>query len=111
MKFNKESKELIFNLKTDKTSPVGKHNLFCRLTITQDSEPIVSRAGGVQLQIDKPPPPPPEAKAQPKPEAKPQPVVAKKPDAPKAKPLTRLEKLRLAAKERAEQRAKQEGQK
>ncbi len=106
MEFNKETKELIFKITTDPASKVGKHNLVCRVTITQNGEPIVNTAGSVQLQIDKPLPPPPNAKPAPKPV-----VVAKKPnDPPKPappvakppKPLSRLETLRLAAKQRQE---------
>ena len=104
--FNKDTKELTFTLKTQADSPVGKHNLLCQITIPQNGESIVSRAGNVELQIDKPlppepnqpapaaPPPPPKAEAGPTP---PPPV-----EQPKAKPLTRLEKLRLAAKQRQE---------
>ena len=109
MKFTKDTKELVFTLKTDPASPVGKHNLICQVTITKNGEPIVSRAGGVQLQIDKPLPPPPDAPkpmpkpkaAEKKPEAKPKPKPKKPP-----KPLTRLQKLRLAAKKRQEAKAK-----
>lgn len=113
LKFTKDTKELVFTLKTDPASPVGKHNMICQVTITQNGEPIVSRAGGVQFQIDKPLPPPVDA-----PKPKPMPKVAeKKPEAkpePKKappKPLTRLEKLRLAAKKRQEARnaAKSDG--
>ena len=108
MNINKETKEIVFTLKTDPASPVGKHNLVCQLTITQNGEPIVSTAGGVQLQIDKPLPPEPNAPA---PAPAPKVVEAKpetKPEAkPKPKPLTRLEKLRLAAKKRQEARAAQ----
>ncbi len=103
MEFNKETKELIFSLQTDASSPVGKHNLLCRLLITQNGEPIVSRAGGVELQIDAPLPQP---VAQPKPQPTPQPTATAeaKPEPPKEKPLTRLEKLRLAAQQRKEAR-------
>ena len=109
MKFTKDTKELVFVLKTEPASPVGKHNLICQVTIIKNGEPIVSRAGGVQLQIDKPlPPPPGEPKPMPKPkveekkpEAKPKPKPKKPP-----KPLTRLQKLRLAAKKRQEAKAK-----
>lgn len=112
MKFNKDTKELVFNLKTDPASPVGKHNLICQVTIVKNGEPIVNRAGGVQLQIDKPLPPPPGApKPMPKPKAE-----EKKPEAkpevkppPPPKPLTRLEKLRLAAKKRQEARNAADG--
>lgn len=110
LEFTKDTKELIFNVKTDKTSPAGKHrNVFCRISVPQNGETIVSRAGGTELQIDKPLPPPP---GKPKEPVK-KPVVTKKPDPkkPKPKPLTRLQKLRLEAKKRAEERARQEGKK
>ena len=101
--FNKDAKELVFNIKTDKTSPPGKYNnVFAQLTITQNGEPIVSSAGTTQLQLDKPLPPPP---GKPAAKPKPKPAVAVKkqaPNQPKPKPLTRLQKLRLAAKQRAE---------
>lgn len=102
LEFTKDTEELIFKINTDKTSPAGKHkNVFAHVTITQKAEPIISRAGTTELQIDKPLPPKPNAPAKPKP------VVAKatpKPEpAPvKAKPLSRLEKLRLVAKEQRE---------
>ena len=108
LEFNKETQEITFQLQTDKASPAGKHNMYCRVTIMQNGEPIVSSVGSVQLQIDKPLPPPPNAKpAPPKPKAvaKAPPKPAPKPNAPKPKPLTRLQKLRLAAKQRAEERA------
>jgi hypothetical protein len=107
MKFNKDTKELVFTLKTEPTAPVGKHNMICQVTIIKNGEPIVSRAGSVQFQIDKPLPPPPDApKPAPKPkveEKKPEPKAEAKPPPP-PKPLTRLEKLRLAAKKRQEAR-------
>ena len=101
LEFTKETKELIFKIKTDKTSPAGKHrNVFASVTIMKEAEPIVARAGATELQIDKPLPPKPNAPAKPKPvvaKAAPKPAAA-----PKAKPLSRLEKLRLAAKEQRE---------
>jgi hypothetical protein len=109
IQFNKDTKELTFILKTEKDTKPGKYNnVFCQLIITQNGESIVSRAGGTQLQIDKPLPPPPGqpvVKATPKPMPK---VAAgqPKPAPPKPpKPLTRLQKLRLAAKQRAEAKA------
>ena len=100
--FDSQTQELIFDLKTEPDSPVGKHNLHCQVTIMQNGEPIVSGVGDVQLQIDEPLPPPADAPEQPKPEPMPEPVVEQKPDEakPKPKPLTRLQKLRLAAKQR-----------
>ncbi len=103
LNFNKETQELTFALKTEGDSPVGKHGLFCQLSIPQNGEVIVSRAGNVELQIDQPLPPPPN---QPAPAPTPAPVAAVEAPAappqpaPPPKPLTRLEKLRLAAEER-----------
>ena len=60
--------------------------------------PIVHNVGqGGVLRIDRPPPPPKNAPPKPKAEPKPKPPQPKK-----NKPLTRLEKLRIQAKERAE---------
>ncbi len=62
-KFTKETTELSFNIQTNEKSPVGKHGgLFCRVTITKNDEPIVSRAGNALLQINKPKPPKVEKK-------------------------------------------------
>jgi hypothetical protein len=71
--------------------------------LLKENEPVVARAGGTELQIDKPLPPKPNAA--PKPAApKPKPVVAKAAPKPKKeKPLSRLEKLRLAAKKQREE--------
>jgi hypothetical protein len=50
-----ETKELAFDVKTDKASPAGKYkNVFCQVTITQPGGQIVSRAVSTELQIDKP---------------------------------------------------------
>jgi hypothetical protein len=104
LEFTKDTAELVFKVKTDPGSPAGKHgNVFCQISITQQGEPIVNRAGTTQLQIDKPLPPPADAPPKPKAEAVAKKEPAKK-EPPKAKPLSRLEKLRLAAKERAETR-------
>ena len=62
-KFTKDTKELTFSVQTNEKSPFGKHGgLFCRITITQNGEPIVSRAGNALLQINKPKPPKPAKK-------------------------------------------------
>lgn len=100
MEFTKDTKELIFKVKTDKTSPAGKHrNVFCQVTILKNNEPVVARAGGTELQIDVPLPPKPNTKPAPAPKK----VVAQKaPEPKKEKPLSRLEKLRLAAQEARE---------
>lgn len=111
LEFNKDTAEIAFELKTEAGSPVGKHNLVCQVEIIKDGESIISRAGTAQLQIDKPLPPPkkpvakPVAKAPvapaPVPAAVPPPVAKK----PKAKPLTRLQKLRLFTKQLKESQA------
>jgi len=98
--FTKDTPELIFPVKTELESPAGQHkNILCQVTITQSGEQIVGTVGVTELQIDKPLPAP----AQPAPP--PQPVAPAEqppppPQAVPAKPLSRLEKLRLAAEER-----------
>ncbi len=98
----KDSKELVFRVKTDKASPAGNHqNLFCQVAIVQDGEPILHNLGSGQIRIDVPLPPKPKPVA-------PTPVAAAAPPPKPATPapvaekrLTRLEKLRLEAAERA----------
>ena len=107
LEFTKDTPELVFKVKTDPTSPAGKHgNVFCQVTILQNGEPIVARAGGTELQIDQPLPP----KAN-QPAPKPAPVAVARAPQPKPqvqeKPLSRLEKLRLSAKERARAKTQQ----
>jgi len=91
MKFTKDTKELVFPVKTTGKSPVGHHkSLFASLRIPFEGETMISStAGGGQLRID-----PPPKKPKPKPAA-----VAGKPKPPKPKVLSRLEKLRLAKEE------------
>jgi len=96
-KITKDSTDLLFHIKTDAASPAGNHaSLFCQVIITQNGEPIVHNIGTGQLRIDVPIPPKPNAPA-----AAPMPVAAAAPAAAPAKPLSRLEKLRLEAQERA----------
>jgi hypothetical protein len=96
MNFTKDTKEVIFKVKTDATTPAGRHkSVFGQITITMNGEPIVHNVGTTELRVDKPLPP----KVEPKPTPKPATVAVAKP-APKpvAKPprrLTRLEMLRL----------------
>lgn len=100
--FNKESKELIFKVKTDKTSPQGRHkSLFCQVEIPVNGETVVHTAGRTELRIDKPAPPKKDEPAKPK-------TVAKKAEPKKEAPkrLTRLEQLRLEAKKRLEEGTK-----
>lgn len=102
MDFNKDTKELVFKVTTDPSSPEGRHkNVFAQVVIPQNGESIVhARAGTTELRIDKPlPPPKDKPKEEPKKEA-----VAKKEEPKKEEPkrLSRLEQLRLDAKKRAE---------
>lgn len=95
-KITKDSTDLVFHLKTDKASPAGNHGtLFCQVVITQNGEPIVHNIGTGTLRIDVPLPPKPAAPA-----AAPKPAATPPPAAPAAKPLGRLEKLRLENKQR-----------
>jgi hypothetical protein len=98
-KITKDTTDLLFHVKTDKTTPAGNHTtLFAQVVVTLNGEPIVHNLGGGVLRVDVPLPPKANAPA-------PAPVVAAAP-APKpmpaaapAKPLTRLEKLRLETKQ------------
>ena len=83
-------------VKAEDTAPVGQHkNLFCDMVLMSNGKPVIQRAGmGGILRID------PKPKETPKPAA----VVVKN-EAPKpaaAKPLSRLEQLRLEAQKEAE---------
>ncbi len=95
-KITKESTDLLFHIKTDKVSPAGNHaSLFCQVVITEKGEPIVHNIGTGALRIDVPLPPKANTPA-PAPAAV---AVAPKPAEPTAKPLSRLEKLRLETKQ------------
>ncbi|MEO1997621.1 MAG: PPC domain-containing protein [Planctomycetaceae bacterium] len=103
----KDTKEVVFPVKTAKDTRAGTHkSVFCRLTITRDGEPILhSNIGGTHLRVDKPLPPKKNEPPKPKPV-----VVAKKKEPPKPEPvkkvrLTRLQKLRLEKKKKQEEAA------
>jgi hypothetical protein len=84
IEFNKDTKEIAFELKTTKDTPVGNHkSLLCQVTITQNGEPIVGSVGNTELRVNEPPAKP----------AANQVAEAAKPAAPK-KPMSRLEQLR-----------------
>jgi hypothetical protein len=97
MEFTKDTKEVLFKITTDKTSPAGQHrNLFCQVQITRDNEPILANTGYSELRIDVP-----IVKTTPAPTPTPNPMT--KPVPPPTTPpkrLTRLEKLRLEQEER-----------
>jgi len=93
--------QAVFEVAIEKDAPCGKHkNIFCEATVMQNGHPVVHRfAFGSRLRID--PPRVAVVKTKPPPEDKPQPPEKKEP--PKQatkKPLSRLEQLRQAAKER-----------
>jgi hypothetical protein len=90
IEFNKETKELSFEVKTTKDTPAGTHkSLFCQVTITQNGEPVIGTVGTTELRVDEPPAAAPAAPA---------PAAAAAPAAaPAAKPMSRLEQLRAKA--------------
>ncbi len=100
IKLTKDSKEATFALTTDKTTPAGKHNVFCQLIVTINGEVISQSIGGGELRVDVPLPPK-VAVVAPMPvpmvtPVTPPPVAVKPPE----KRLTRLEQLRLEQEER-----------
>ena len=92
-----DDKQVVFNVATAVNTPVGQHgSLFCQVIVTKNGEQIVHNlARGGVLRVD--PPPEPKKGEAPKPA-----VVAQAPPpaAPSAKPLSRLEKLRLDAEQK-----------
>lgn len=99
LKFTKETTELVFDVKTDPASPAGKHkSVFVSVEVDRDGDLSIARAGTTELQIDKPLP-----KATTQPVAPKADVAKTRVEAKTEKPLTRLEKLRLAAKELKQQ--------
>jgi hypothetical protein len=100
----KDTKDIIFKIATDMTTPAGNHaNLFCRVVVTENGEPVVHNIGTGKLRIDIPLPPKKDA-----PPPAPMPAAAAAQPAeqpPMPKRLTRLEQLRLEQQER--EKAKQ----
>lgn len=93
VKLNKDSTQFTFPIKVAEAARPGAYrSLVCQAVVTQDGEPVMHTLGTGELRVDAPlpkaaapkpqPPPPPQAQPQPAP-------------APAAKPLSRLEKLRL----------------
>jgi hypothetical protein len=100
MKVTKDLAELHFPITAAEDTPVGQHkNLFCTLVIMQNGEPITHRVGmGGILRVD----PKPKAPATPAPAPAVDPKkAAVASTAPPAKPLSRLEQLRLDAQKQA----------
>jgi hypothetical protein len=100
----KDSKELLFHVKTTGTSPAGKHKtLLSRITIVAQGEPITHMIGTGELRVDEPLPP---KTNEPTPAAAAAPMPAPAADKPPEKRLTRLEQLRLD-RQKAKEAAKQ----
>lgn len=59
-----ETSEITFEIKTASDTRPGRHRgLFCRVTVTENGEPIVHSVGAGELRVDKPLPPPDSAQA------------------------------------------------
>ena len=101
-----ETKDIIFKIATDMTTPAGNHaNLFCQVIVTENGEPVIHNIGTGKLRVDVPLPPKKDAPPPPPPPPPtPTPVAEKQPE---PKRLTRLEQLRLEQQER--EKAKKAG--
>ncbi len=84
---SKDTTDLVFHIKTDPTTPVGEvKSLFCEVVVMSDSEPIIHNLGNGRLRVDAP--------------------IAQKKSGPPTPAsvstgtLSRLEKLRLEARDR-----------
>lgn len=87
----KDSKELVFPVKTTPKSPAGRHKtVICRAVVTANGEPISHTLGTGELRIDTPLPPKPN-----QPATAAAPAAAAAPAPPAEKRLSQLEKLRL----------------
>ena len=83
-----ETKDIVFDVRTAKETPAGKHNVFCQVIVERDGETVTQNAGGGELRVDVPLPPKVQPAASPqKPTEKPKPK-------PTEKRLSRLEQLR-----------------
>lgn len=103
-KLTKETKELTFPVTTDKTTPAGKHRVFCQVIVKVNGEEVAHSVGGNELRVDVPLPP--KVTAKPPKTTTPQPTPT--PNQP-PKRLSRLEQLRLEQEER--EKAAKEGKK
>jgi hypothetical protein len=94
-----DTTEIVFHIKTAPDTPAGNHaNLFCQVVITMNGEPILHNLGTGALRVDVPIPPKASDPA-------PMPMPEAQPAAPAAKPLSRLEMLRLEQAEKARKAA------
>lgn len=87
-----DTKEIRFAVNTTAESPVGRHqSVLCEVNITHNGEAMIHTAGVAELRIDAPPPAPKDP---------PKETAAAPPAPPSEKPLSRLEQLRLEAKQK-----------
>ncbi|HEY3969252.1 MAG TPA: peptidase, partial [Planctomycetaceae bacterium] len=93
-----ETKDIIFKIATDMTTPAGNHaNLFCQIIVTENGEPVIHNIGTGKLRVDVPLPPKKDALPAPPPMPTAAPAAEKPPE---PKRLSRLEQLRLEQQER-----------
>ncbi len=107
LKLTKDSKDLTFPVATDKTTPAGKHRVFCQVIVNVNGEQVIHSVGGNELRVDVPLPP--KVASTPKPTT---PVATPQPTPTPAQPpkrLSRLEQLRLEQEER--EKAAKDGKK
>jgi hypothetical protein len=85
----------VFSVTTDPKTPVGQHGtLFCQVTVMENGEPVIHNIGrGGVLRVDAP-------AAQKKGEVAKTTVAPNPAPGQTAKPLSRLEKLRLEAQQK-----------
>jgi hypothetical protein len=93
-KIEDAANEVVFSISTTAKSPPGLHKtIFCRAVVISQGEPITHVVGGGELRIQ-----PPLPKATVAVAAKPDPKPAPPPATVAAKPLSRLEQLRMEKK-------------
>jgi hypothetical protein len=99
MKLTKDMTEVMFTVKAAPEAPVSDNrNLFCQVLVPEAGTTILHNLGTGRLRIDPPPAKPAEPAPMPAATPTPMPVAEA---APPAKPLSRLEQLRVQQKERA----------
>ncbi|MFO1095586.1 MAG: hypothetical protein U0992_20125 [Planctomycetaceae bacterium] len=108
MKLTKDMAEVMFTVKAAPEAPVSDNrNLFCQVLVPEKGATVLHNLGTGRLRIDPPPPKPAEPAPMPAATPMPMPVAA---TAPVARPLSRLEQLRVQQKERATAQAGGGGQ-
>lgn len=94
----KDTKDFSFKIKIDPTAKTGtSKNLFADVTVIENGQPVLHRLRYGRLRIDRPLPKKKVVK-----KSAPKKKVVAKPVVKKAKPLSRLEQLRLQQKEKLE---------